>query len=99
MRTIPKRDVPKHVTKIIKAYYPDLIGSAVDIKWQSRETGYIKTIKYGLQRMVDKDGKIIITMIDSYRKDPVMLFGRLMHELGHAKQIKLGWLEFDDTTY
>ncbi len=96
---IAKREVTKHMHKIVRSYYPDLLDSKLSIKWQSRESPYEYTIKHGLQRMVDEDGNITVVMIDDYRKDPVMLFGRLFHELGHAKQIKLGWLKFDGTTY
>lgn len=99
MKTIPKRAVVKHADKIVKSYFPDLIGSKLTIKWQKRESPYRYTIKHGLQRMVDKNGTITIVMPEDFRKDPVMLFGRMMHELGHAKQIRLGWLRFDGTTY
>lgn len=99
MKLIAKREVDKHAQKIVRSYFPDLTGSKLKIKWQTRESPYHYTIKHGLQRMVDKQGNITIVMLEDYRKDPVMLFGRLMHELGHAKQIKLGWLRFDGTTY
>lgn len=98
-KTISKYRTHKLAQEIVQRVYPELGDVKINIKWQAKESPYIWLIKYGMQRIVQKDGSILIHFPENYMEDPIMTIGRLMHELGHARQIKLGHLKFDGTTY